>query len=440
MKTIWHVGWLTVLCLGGAVLPVCAQEEQGKITLNFQNLDVRAALYALADEAGKDMIVGDAVKGQISIKLQDVPWEQALSLILQARGLEQQRIGKVRYISARDELLGQEKQRYEAGQQRKMLIAPQMQAFALRHRQAEEMRKILEQGRLLSEKGSMLVDPHSNTLFVHDTPENGQKIQQLLELTDTPRQQVMIEAKIVEANDHFSRELGSKLNFARLPTRTSQASSHDKGNGRPRPGLWQPYSPDSRSLPSGVDLPVATSFGSIAALFKASAGTLISLELQAMQAEGQGKLVSTPRLLTADRHEATIEEGNEMPVPRMSSRGTTAVDFKKTALSLKVKPTIATDGQSLWLEIEINKDSPNYRQVNLTPSIDTKRIRTAVQVENGGTVVLGGIYVDEQHAMNSQVPWLGDIPLLGWLFRHNTKKHSRRELLVFITPQIVSQS
>ncbi|TDR80777.1 type IV pilus secretin PilQ [Paludibacterium purpuratum] len=429
----FYLGWLTANAM--------AANGAAPLSLNFQNMEVSTALYALADHAGRDIIVNDSVKGQITLRLNGVRWDQAIELILQAKGLERQTIGKVMHISKRDELLGQDKQRFEAGQQRQALVAPQVRAFPLRHRPAAEVRKLLEEGRLLSDKGSMLVDPGSNTLFVHDIPSSGDKIKQFVESTDRPLRQVMIEARIVEANDFFSRELGSKLHFARVPDIAHRASTLAGWRDNDTPGSTA----DHDGLSAGVNLPIQPPFGSIAALFRASAGTLIGLELQAMQAEGQGKVVSSPRLLAADRSEASIEEGSEIPYPRSrphrGSRDVSSVEFKKAALSLKVKPVIAPDARSLWIEIDISKDSPNYKQSVLgAPSVDTKRIRTSVQIENGGTVVLGGIYIDEQHNLRNHVPILGDIPLLGALFSSKTKRHSRRELLVFITPQIISRS
>ncbi|MBV8046672.1 MAG: type IV pilus secretin PilQ [Paludibacterium sp.] len=430
-----------ILRLSLSLLATAATAEETKtLSLNLQNMDVRAALYALADFAGKDMIVNDSVQGQISLRLNEIPWDQAIDLIVQTKGLEKQMIGNVMHIAKQETLLGRDKQSFEAGQQRKAMTAALLHPFPLRHRPVAEIRQLLEEGRWFSDKGGVLADPVSNTLFVHDTPENGARIRQFIELADRPQHQVMIEARIVEANDFFSRELGSKLHFARMPTaRPGQGADGEvigwRGNAQ-RHGETDTY-----GLPIGVNLPVQTAFGSIAALFRAGASTLISLELQAMQAEGQGKVISSPRLLTADRSEATIEEGHELPYPRASSRGRLSVDFKKTALSLKVKPVVAPDARSLWLDIEISKDSPNFKQlVNDAPSVDTKRIRTRVHIENGGTVVLGGIYIDEQHHQYHRVPLLGDIPILGALFSRQSKRHQRRELLVFITPQIVSRA
>jgi type IV pilus assembly protein PilQ len=418
------------LCLGAFTAPGATSAEEGLLSLNFQNMDVRAALYALADHAGRDMIVNDSVQGQLSLRLNNVRWEQAVNLILQAKGLERQLIGNVLHIAKQDTLLGQDKQRFDAGMQRRTMVAAQWQPFPLRHRPAADVRKLLEEGHLLSEKGNMLADPVSNTLFVYDSPEHGDRIRQVIDQADRPLRQVMIEARIVEASTIFSRDLGSKLHFARMPGKPYGTAADWRGG---KPGLV--------GLSAGVSLPIPMPFGSIAALFRAGAGTLIGLELQAMQAEGQGKVISSPRLLTADRNEAMIEEGHEIPYPRAATRGNAAsVDFKKATLSLKVKPIIAPDAGSLWVEIEIHKDSPNFKQlVNGAPSVDTKRIRTAVQIENGGTVVLGGIYIDEQHEQRGQIPLLGDIPILGVLFGNRNKRQQRRELLVFITPQIVSR-
>jgi type IV pilus assembly protein PilQ len=408
-----------------------ARPAENNLSLNFQNMDLRAALYALAQQGGRDMVISDAVKGQISLKLSDVPWERALEIIMQARGLEQRAIGKTLYISRREDWLTEDKQRFDSDEQRRKLKPTGLTSFPLRHRQADEIKKIIEEGRLLSPAGSVLIDTASNTLFVTDNADSLAKVGKVIEQTDHPVRQVLIEARIVEAADHFSRDLGNKLSFA---TYRPDAFIHAR-SGLASPGRDNSYAYTN----GGLDVPGNNAFGSIAAMFIPGARNLISLELRAMQASGRGQVISSPRLLTADRAEASIEEGSEIPYTQFNSRGTPSTTFKKATLSLRIKPIIAPDDTSILIEVEISKDSPNYTQQNNgAPTVDTKKIRTHVQVENGGTVVLGGIYIEEQRHNTQTVPWLGDIPVIGKLFGSRQGSKSRRELLIFITPQIVS--
>lgn len=425
----------TLLCLANAMAGPPAPASP-RLSLDFQNIDVRAALYALAEYGDINMVISDAITGQISLRLHDVGWEQALELILQSRGLEQRRHGKIIRIAKQEELLNSDKVSFDASRQRSTYQALETTFFPLRHRQAGEMKKLLEDSKLQSEHGRLLADASSNTLFVSDLPANILRIRSILDKADIQLRQVMIEARIVEASDNFSRGLGVKLNFARsgrLPTPGTPARKAERNKP-----IVQATEPDG--LPHGVNLPIPQPFGSIAALFRATASTLISLELQAMQTENRGRVISSPRLLTADRTEASIEEGSEIPYPQTTSRGASTTLFKKAALSLKVTPQIAPDNNSLWINIEISKDSPNYGQkVGGAPSVDTKRIHTRVQIENGGTVVLGGIFIDEKNKTDNKVPLLGDLPLIGFLFRNQQTRQQRRELLVFITPTILSE-
>lgn len=426
MRVRAHSRPYAVLALLLGCLPSGAgRAGEDRLSLNFQNMDLRAALYALAQVGERDMVIADSVKGQISLRLHNVSWKRALAIILQARGLEERAIGQTLHISRREDWLAEDRQRFESGLARRKLQATRLVPLTLRHRQATDMRKLLEEGRLLSENGTVLVDTASNTLFVNDNETQLDKIRHVLELADKPARQVLIEARIVEAADNFSRELGSKLSFAIQRPHVSLDLAHGRAG--------------SDTALDGVDMPLARQSGTIATLFKPNAGTLIGLELRAMQATDQGQVLSNPRLLTADRTEASIEEGSEIPYTQSNSRGTPSTIFKKAALGLRIKPIISPDDDSIWIEVEISKDSPNYARQHLgAPSVDTKKIKTMVRVANGGTVVLGGIYIEELRSNRRGIPILSDLPFIGPLFgsRHNGK--NRRELLVFITPQIIS--
>ena len=414
-----------------------ASKPGSRLSLNFQNIEVRAALLALAEFSGKNIVIGNAVNGIISLHLNDVDWQQAMEVIARSHGLEVDDQGSFIRIGKHEETLASDKQRFDALQQRSRFSPFVESSFPLQHRQASEIKKLLEEGKILSERGTLLVDTATNTLFVRDIPESANRIRGFMAQADAPVRQVMLEARIVEANDNFSRDLGVKLNFARvLPDENTASNPGRQSERRNRTHNHSDF--DTFRLPQGVNLSIPNPYGSIAALVRAGASTLIGLELQAMQAEDRGQILSSPRVLTADRAEAVIEEGSEIPYSRSTKRGGTAIAFKKAALSLKVRPHISPDHKNIWIDIEISKDSPNFRlHVGGAPSVDTKRIQTRVQVEDGGTVVLGGIYIDEQSKVSNKIPLLSDIPFLGVLFRSQQTKNFRRELLVFITPTII---
>jgi type IV pilus assembly protein PilQ len=431
MTTLLPIRQRLALTLLLATVPASgAYATEPPLSLNFQNMDLRAALYALAQHGERDMVIADTIKGQISLKLGNIHWEQALEAIMRAKGLESRQVGKTLYISRREDWLAEDKQQLESMTQRRKLLPTGFTPFPLRHRQATDIKKLLEEGRLLSETGSILVDAASNSLFVTDNEESLARIRQVLEQTDRPTRQVLIEAHIVEAADNFSRDLGSKLAFA-----TGQPGPEfSMGNKK-----FSSVQSNFAQTDSGLSTLADKAFGSVSALFTPGTNTLIGLELRAMQASDQGKVISSPRLLTADRTEASIEEGSEIPYTQTNSRGTPSTSFKKTALGLRIKPIIASDDSRILIEVEISKGSPNYARLsNGAPSIDTKKIRTLVQVENGGTVVLGGIYIEEQRQNTRGIPILGDLPIIGRLFSTRHTGRNRRELLVFITPQIVS--
>lgn len=426
---------LTSLTRAGAQpAPGCA------VSLHFHDIDVRQALYVLSQFAGLNLVISDSVAGTLTLHLAHVHWEEALTLILRAKQLEQRRTGNILHIAPREEWLKQEKSWQEAQQQLARQQPLHSETFALRYRSVEEIRKILDERvtsadkhtSLLSERGNLVMDPKTNLLIVSDISPVLDTIRHLIDQIDRPMRQVQIEAHIVEATDTFSRDLGAKLAFARHDTKWQLQRSLDAAGHR---GNEQGH-----MLAPNINLPIAQAFGSIASLFSAGAHTIIGLELQAMQAENKGKLISSPRILTADRTEATIEEGSQIPYPTTtgSTHTRTRVEFKPAALSLKVTPFVSRDN-SIVMTIQLSKDSPNFGQiVQGSPSIDTKKLSTQVLVENGGTVVIGGIYVDEHDHTINKIPLFGDLPLLGSLFSSQRQKHLHRELLVFITPTIVA--
>lgn len=419
-----------------------------KLSLNFQNIEVRTVLQVLAEFTGLNIVTSDSVTGNITLRLKDVPWDQALDLILQTKGLDQRRNGNIIQIAPRDELLSRDKQLQEARQQLATLEPLRSETFVLRYRSAEDFKKVLNgdntEGKkqsILSDRGSVLIDPKTNTLIVNDIGSVIDKIRDIITKTDIPVKQVLIEARIVEATDNWERDLGVKLAYERIGSTGiisggGLTNAINNANGRIPPvqsATQNPY-----TVTPGINLPIANPAGSLTALYGVGKSAIIGLELQALQAEDKGRVISSPRVMTSDRQEATVEQGQEIPYQEASSSGATSVSFKKAVLSLIVKPQITPDNHVL-LDIKVNKDSANFQQtVNGTPSLNTEKIETQVLVDNGGTVVIGGIYQQQLSDIVNKVPLLGDIPVLGALFRSSQKINKRSELLIFITPKVIN--
>ncbi|MDR3412328.1 MAG: type IV pilus secretin PilQ [Formivibrio sp.] len=406
-----------------------------KLSLNFQNVEIRTVLQVLAEFTGMNIITSDSVNGSLTLRLKDVPWDQAMDIILQAKGLDQRKVGNVVWIAPRDELAAKEKQELESKKQIDELVPTRQEMFHLKYQKAEDFGKLLQddKNKLLSKRGSAVPDSITNTLIINDIPTKLEEVHDLIAKLDVPSRQVMIEARIVEATEGYSRELGARLGLVNKGgTNTYSGTLADASNGTSA-GVY----PQNLA----VNLPAASingfAAGSFAGLFGSVLGNTISLELSALESENSGKIVSSPRLITADRVEATIEDGVEIPYSQTAPNGATTVSFKKATLSLKVTPQITPDGNVI-MDLNVNKDSQG---VNTTagPAIDTKQIHTKVLVENGGTVVIGGIYLQSIANETDQVPLLGDIPVLGNLFKHKSRTTSKRELLIFITPKIMPQ-
>ncbi|HEY2337517.1 MAG TPA: type IV pilus secretin PilQ [Burkholderiales bacterium] len=423
-----------------------------KLSLNFQNVEVRAVLNVIADFTDLNIITSDTVGGNLTLRLKDVPWDQALEIILQTRGLDSRRSGNVIWIAPRDELATREKLALEAQNQISDLEQTRTESFQMNYQKAADVQKLLSDAsqRILSKRGSAVVDARTNTLFVQDTPSRLEDVRRLIAKIDVPVRQVMIEARIVEANDSFSKSLGARIGVhdfsanghpAGGNTRFQVGGSLDDTGGHAAGGA-QGGSPSFIPGSLSSNLP-ATGFNSFPAgqfsliLFNAAATQFLNLEITALEADGKGKIISSPRVLTADQVEALIEQGTEIPYQQASSSGATAVSFRKASLSLKVKPQITPDSNVI-MTLDVNNDAPG----TTTPAgvqINTKHVKTEVLVENGGTVVIGGIYTQQDRTDTTKVPFLGDLPVLGIMFRSNTTTTSKTELLVFITPRIVSE-
>lgn len=411
-----------------------------KLSLNFQSVEIRTVLQVIAEFTGMNIITSDTVTGSLTLRLKDVPWDQAMDIILQSKGLDQRKSGNVLWIAPRDELSAKEKQELENKKQIEELMPTRQEMFRLKYHKAADFEKIVkdDKQRILSKRGSAVMDPLTNTLIVNDVPTKLEEIRNLIEKIDIPSRQVMIEARIVEAREGFSRELGARLGLVRRgATNTYSGTLKDAGpNLHPVDGTAATVYPENLA----VNLPANNINGytasSFAALFGSVAGSMIELELSALESENAGKIVSSPRLVTADRVEAVIEDGQEIPYQESNPNGATSISFKKAVLSLKVTPQITPDGNVI-MDLKVNKDSRGVETIN-GPAIDTKQVQTRVLVENGGTVVIGGIYLESTTNVTDQVPLLGDIPLLGNLFKHKSKNKEKRELLVFISPKILS--
>ncbi|HKQ28647.1 MAG TPA: type IV pilus secretin PilQ [Burkholderiales bacterium] len=425
-----------------------------KLSLNFQNVEVRAVLNVIADFTDLNVITSDTVTGNITLRLKDVPWDQALDIILQTRGLDSRRAGNVIWIAPRDELATREKLALEAQNQITDLEQTRTESFQMNYQKAVDVQKLLSDPaqRILSKRGSAVVDARTNTLFVQDVPSRLDEVRRLIAKIDVAVRQVMIEARIVEANDAFSKSLGARFgvndntvgghrllgqNSPRFLTSGNTIGGTGERTGQ-TPATATGFFPDSFN----ANLP-ATGFNSFNAgqfaftLFNSGMTRFLNLEITALEADGRGKIVASPRILTADQVEALIEQGTEIPYQQATSSGATAVSFRKANLALKVKPQITPDG-NIIMTLDVNKDQPGAT----TPAgvqINTKHVKTEVLVENGGTVVIGGIYEQNDRTDITKVPFFGDVPYLGFLFRNNTTTTSKTELLVFITPRIVNE-
>ena len=423
-----------------------------KLSLNFQNVEVRAVLQVIADFTGFNFITSDTVTGNLTLRLKDVPWDQALDTIVQAKGFDMRKSGNVVWIAPSDELATKEKLALEAQAHIADLEPTRTESFQLNYQKADAFQAILANPsqRILSKRGSMVIDPRTNTLFVQDTPSRLEAVRTLVRKIDVPVRQVMIEARIVEASDTFTRNLGVRLGL----NQNNAGSDTIAGRGSAR--VFAGASLNSTTFGTGqittvptlndftnVNLPAANIGGALPGvfsviLFNEAFTRFLNLEISALQADGKGKIISTPRVITADKIEAIIEQGTEIPYQQATSSGATAVQFKKATLSLKVKPHITPD-DNIIMSLNVHKDSVGT-VTTAGPSIDTKQITTEVLVQNGGTVVIGGIYSQTETDSTNKIPVLGDVPYVGFLFRQNSKTDNKSELLIFISPRIIKSS
>ncbi len=439
------------------------QGYQGeRLSLNFQNVDVRSLLQVIADFTNLNIITSDSVGGTITLRLKDVPWDQALDIILQSKGLDMRKNGNVLLVAPRDEIATKEKLELEARNQIQELEPLRSEAFVVNYQKAEEVRRLLvdDKQRLLSKRGSVAVDPRTNQLFVQDTVARLEDVRRLLQRIDIAVPQVLIEARIVEASDDFSRSLGVRLGGnTGYPQQIGGTGAYGTLGGlgpsvATGPGGTVTTNTSAAGGPGGssttnltqtsnfVNLPAVgiggyNPAGFALTLVNASLSRVLQLEVSALEQDGLGKVISSPRVVTADKVKAVIEQGTEIPYQQATSSGATSVSFRKAVLKLEVTPQITPEG-AIFMDVKVNKDSRGQETLS-GPAIDTKAVQTQVLVENGGTVVLGGIYEQSDRTQTTKIPLLGDIPYVGWLFKTTSKINNKTELIIFITPRIVSE-
>ena len=490
---------VVLLMLGNAawVLPSQAEEQAANFTgkpmsMNFQNIEVRVALQIVADFTGLNIVTSDSVAGSLSMRLHQVPWDQVLDIMAQAKGLSLRRQGNVIWVAPRAEVAAREKLAYESLLASQNLEPMQTRGFMLNYAKAADVLMQIQGGtvmpaysptlggsygwgngsglmqpaqsvhlasnlsggaqggsRLLSPRGSAMAESRTNQLFVTDIAQRLEQVAQMVEKIDVPLRQVMIEARIVQASDTFGQTLGVRLGGmgqGGANTVWGPTNANVMANANPTAQQATSFHVADKVLDTSgqfVNLPAASlngfAAGSFAvSIFNASKNRFLNMELSALESDGKGKVVSSPRVVTADQSKAVIEQGTELPYQVAAASGASTLAFRKANLKLEVTPQITPEG-AVVLELDISKD--NVGQI--TPAgfaIDTKHVKTQVLVENGGTVMIGGIYETTEQEDEYKVPFFGDIPVLGYLFKNRRRAHSKQELLVFITPKMLDQS
>lgn len=446
-----------------------------KLSLNFQKIEVRSLLQVIADFTNFNVVTSDTVTGDVTLRLKDVPWDQALDIILQAKGLGMRKSGNVLWIAPKDELAAKEQVDLESKKKIADLEPVRTQSFQLNYTKAEDIARALlgqmvgsdgkssgasgtsgnNNVRILSPRGTVLAEGRTNQLFVSDIPSKLEEVAVMIAKIDVPVRQVLIEARIVEADDKFGRALGVRLGSTDLRGLRGGIPGYSVGGNNyvtvggnysnvgvqtlQTPNTSTSYLPDSQfvNLPANTGSVSTASAATFAlSLFSATANRFLNLELSALEADGKGKIVSSPRVITADQIKAVIEQGEQIPYLVASTAGNTSVQFRPAALKLEVTPQITPEGNVI-LDVDVAKDSRGEATI-AGPVINTKHVKTQVLVENGGTVVIGGIFTQNEREDVNKVPVLGDIPYLGNLFKDRVKLNNRTELLIFITPKVVN--
>lgn len=416
-----------------------------RLSLNFQDIEVRAVLQLIADFTGLNLVTSDSVTGSVTLRLRNVPWDEALDIILKTKGLGKRRIGHVLMVGPSEEISAREKLELQASQQVEDLSPLRSEYMQVNYAKASELAALLktDKNSMLSSRGTVSVDDRTNTLLVQDTANKIEEIRALIRRLDVPVRQVLIESRVVFANDDFEDALGVTFSSAAKFRPGNEPVLGFAGDKLAADAIAQGATPASQALVDrlNVNLPAALPSGAAGfaqfglAIARLPGGTILDLELMALENEGLGKIVASPRLVTSNQQQAYIESGEEIPYQEASSSGATSIAFKKAVLRLEVTPQITPDDHII-LDLKVNQDSRGTVTAGV-PAINTREIHTKVLVANGETVVLGGIYEQQKTQNKMQVPYLGKLPIVGWLFRNETNSDQRNELLIFVTPKII---
>ncbi|KTD64881.1 type IV pilus secretin PilQ [Legionella spiritensis] len=411
-----------------------------RISLNFQNIKIRSVLQLLAEFTGINMVVSDQVQGDITLRLNDIPWDQALDIILKTNSLDKRKTGNIMLIAPAKELLNQEKAELKAQQEVTSLAPLRSDLLQINYAKAADIATLLKDknNSLLSKRGNLSVDTRTNTIWIQDTGLQIEEIRELVKKLDIPVKQVQIEARIVNVTKDFTRDLGIRFGVSKPTHLSGTLSGANQLAQNVLPADVTPFTDrlnlDLAAVPEGL---APASIG--LAVARLGDGILLDLELSALESEGKGEVISSPRLITTNQQAAVIESGEEIPYQEATSSGATAVAFKKAVLSLKVTPQITPDDKIL-MDLQINQDTPSAQTFQGVPSILTKEIQTNVLVNNGQTIVLGGIYKQTKNNEINRVPFLGELPVVGVLFRNQSETINNEELLIFITPRIITNT
>ena len=434
------------------------QEFTGeRLSLTFQSIEVRALLQLLADFIGTNLVVSDTVSGLVTLRLKNVPWDQAMDIILKSKGLAQRQIGNVIMVAPQEELANRERLELEAERQLEELAPLRTEYVSINYANAQNIAGLIQQAEgnnLLSARGNVAIDERTNTLIIQDTSSSIEAVLDLVSKLDIPVRQVLIESRIVNADNNFSKDIGVRFGYSKS-TKKGNFVSGGGGNspgvviGGRRPGGLRFGTTDGEGSSTAftvgeteglmVDLPAnAASAGSFGLAIGKVNSYLLQLELSALIAEGRGEEIANPRVITANQAEAVIESGVEIPYQEASSSGATSVSFKDATLSLRVRPQITPDDR-VFMDLQVNQDTISSTVVGGVPAINTKSVSSQVLVDNGETLVLGGIYTQTDRNSVDRIPFLGDLPYLGFLFRRSSNSREKNELLIFITPRILKE-
>jgi len=415
-----------------------------RLSLNFQNIEVRAVLQLIADFTGLNLVASDTVGGNVTLRLKNVPWDQALDIILKAKGLGMRQAGNVMMVGPQEEIAAREKLEFESQRQVEELAPLRTEFVQINYAKASDLASLIGTGEnnLLSDRGNVSVDDRTNTLIVQDVASSLEAIRGMVSKLDIPIRQVMIESRIVNADESFTRDLGVQFGYSKHSDQAAQANGDFFATGGgTAPGFRDFGAPTAFNRGTDdllVNLPVAGATSGIGLAVGKIGSYLLQLELSALLAEGRGEDIASPKVITSNQTEAIIEAGVEIPFQEASSSGATSVSFKKAVLGLRVTPQITPDNRVL-LDLNVNQDTRGSPDVLGVPPINTRNVSTQVLVDDGETVVLGGVYSQVDRSSTDRVPFFGELPIIGFLFKKNRIENSRTELLIFVTPKIIKE-